>query len=56
MFYESQKMQNIDMKYYLAPVSKTGATTFRSSVHAVLVQKFPTGSEGLQAGLFLRVW
>ena len=53
IFYESQKRQDDDMKYYLAPVSHSGAVAFSSTIHAVLRKKFPAGSEMVQAGLFL---
>ena len=36
IFYESQKRQDDDMKYYLAPVSHSGAVAFSSTIHAVL--------------------
>ena len=41
------------MKYYLAPVSYSGAVAFSSTIHAVLLKKFPAGSEMVQAGLLL---
>ncbi|KAL3157970.1 hypothetical protein ABBQ32_012371 [Trebouxia sp. C0010 RCD-2024] len=50
IFYESQKRQDDDMKYYLAPVSHSGAVAFSSTIHAVLRKKFPMGSEMVQAG------
>lgn len=53
VFYESQKRQDDDMKYYLAPVSHSGAVAFSSTIHAVLLKKFPAGSEMVQAGWFL---
>jgi len=53
VFYESQRMQDEDMKYYLAPVSHSSAIAFSSSVHAVLHKEFPAGTEMVQAGLFL---
>ncbi len=49
-------MQNVYTKGYLASVSKTGAIAFKSSIPAVLLKEFRIGPEGLQAGLFLRVW
>jgi len=53
VFYESQRMQDEDMKYCLAPVSHSSAIAFSSSVHAVLHKEFPAGTEMVQAGLFL---
>ena len=50
-FCESQKRQDDDMKYYLAPVSQSGAEAFSSTIHAVLRKKFPAGPEMVQAGL-----
>ncbi|KAL3144391.1 hypothetical protein ABBQ32_004145 [Trebouxia sp. C0010 RCD-2024] len=52
IFYESQKRQDDDMKYYLAPVSHSGAVAFSSTIHAVLLKDFPMGSEMVQAGQF----
>ncbi|KAL0033260.1 hypothetical protein WJX77_000951 [Trebouxia sp. C0004] len=52
VFYESQKRQDDDMKYYLAPVSRSGAVAFSSTIHAVLLKNFPAGSEMVQAGQF----
>ena len=52
-FYESQRLQNRDMEFYLAPVSKSGALTFSSAIHSVLCKQFPAGTEMMQAGLFL---
>ncbi|DBA81812.1 TPA: hypothetical protein ACH3X1_007537 [Trebouxia sp. C0004] len=40
------------MKYYLAPVSRSGAVAFSSTIHAVLLKNFPAGSEMVQAGQF----
>ena len=57
VFYESQRMQDEDMKNYLAPVSQSGAIALSSSVHAVLHKEFSAGSGMVQAGLFdLHVW
>ena len=53
VFYESQRLQNRDMEFYLAPVSKSGALTFSSAIHSVLCKQFPAGTEMMQAGLFL---
>ena len=53
VFYESQRLQNQDMQFYLAPVSKSGAITFSSAVHTVLCKQFPAGTEMVQAGLLL---
>ena len=53
VFYESQRLQNEDMKFYLAPVSKSGATTFGSAIHTVLCKQFPAGTDLVQAGLVL---
>ena len=53
VFYESQTRQDNDMKYYLAPVSHSGAVAFGSTIHAVLRKKFSAGSEMVQAGLSL---
>jgi len=52
-FYESQRLQDRDMEFYLAPVSKSGAFTFSSAIHSVLRKQFPPGTEMMQAGLFL---
>ena len=52
-FYESQRLQNEDMEFYLAPVSKSGATTFSSAIHTVLCKQFPAGTEMVQAGRVL---
>ncbi len=49
-------MQNVDTKYYLAPVYKTGAIAFMSGIPAVSLKEFRIGPERLQAGLFWRVW
>ena len=51
-FYESQRLQDRDMEFYLAPVSKSGAFTFSSAIHSVLCKQFPAGTEMMQAGLF----
>ncbi len=56
VFYECHKMQNVDTKYYLAPVYKTGAIAFMSGIPAVSLKEFRIGPERLQAGLFWRVW
>ncbi|KAL3135587.1 hypothetical protein ABBQ38_006067 [Trebouxia sp. C0009 RCD-2024] len=45
-----QKRQDDDMKYYLAPLSQSGAVAFSSTIHAVLRKKFPAGSDMVQAG------
>ena len=50
VFYESQRRQDNDMKFYLAPVSLSGAVAFSSTIHAVLLKDFPMGSEMVQAG------
>ncbi|KAL3155882.1 hypothetical protein ABBQ32_012882 [Trebouxia sp. C0010 RCD-2024] len=50
VFYESQRLQNEDMEFYLAPVSKSGATTFSSAIHTVLSKQFPARAEMVQAG------
>ncbi|KAL3154317.1 hypothetical protein ABBQ32_013801 [Trebouxia sp. C0010 RCD-2024] len=52
VFYESQRLQNKDMEFYLAPVSKSGATTFSSAIHTILCKQFPAGTEMAQAGQF----
>ena len=46
-----QFMQDADMKYYLAPVSQSGAIAFSCSIHAVLHKEFPAETEMVQAGL-----
>ncbi len=57
VFYDSQRLQDEDMKNYLAPVSQSGAIALSSVVHAVLYKEFPAGTEMVQAGLFnLHVW
>ena len=43
VFYESHRLQNEDMEFYLAPVSKSGAITFSSAIHTVLCKQFPAG-------------
>ena len=53
VFYESQRLQNEDMEFYLAPVSKSGAVTLSSAIHTVLCKQFPAGTEMVQAGLSL---
>ena len=53
VFYESQRLNNRDMEFYLAPVSKSGAIRFSSTVHTVLSKQFPAGKEMVQAGQFL---
>ena len=53
VFYESQRLQNKDMEFYLAPVSQSNAIAFSSVIHAVLCKQFPVGTEMVQAGLFL---
>ncbi len=50
-FYESQRLQDRDMEFYLAPVSKSGASMFSSAIHSVLCKQFPAGTEMMQAGL-----
>ena len=40
------------MKFYLAPVSLSGAVALSSTIHAVLIKDFPMGSEMVQAGWF----
>ena len=50
VFYESQRRQDNDMKLHLAPVSLSGAVASSSTIHAVLLKDFPTGSEMVQAG------
>ncbi|KAL3150910.1 hypothetical protein ABBQ32_000661 [Trebouxia sp. C0010 RCD-2024] len=52
VFYESHRLQNKDMEFYLAPVSKSGAITFSSAIHAVLCKQLPAGTETVQAGQF----
>ena len=52
-FYESQRLQNRDMEFYWAPVSKPGTLRFSSATHNVLCKQFPAGTEMMQAGLFL---
>ena len=58
LFYEGMKLQDSDMQHYLAPVSRSDAVAFSSSIHAVLHKEFPTGAEVVQAGLLLtlRIW
>ena len=51
VFYESQRLQNEDMEFYLASVSKSGAVTLSSAIHSVLCKQFPAGTEIVQAGL-----
>ena len=51
VFYESQRLQNKDMEFYLTPVSQSGAVTLSSAVHTVLCKQFPVGAEMVQAGL-----
>ena len=53
VFYESHRLQNEDMEFYLAPVSKSGAITFSSAIHTVLCKQFPAGTEMVQAGQLL---
>ena len=52
VFYELQRRQDSDMKFYLAPLSLSGAVAFSSTIHAVLLKDFPTGSEMVQACWF----
>ena len=50
-FCESQRLQDRDVEFYLAPVSKSGASMFSSAIHSVLCKQFPAGTEIMQAGL-----
>lgn len=52
VFYQSQRMQDDSMKYYLAPVSQSDAVSFGSIIHAVLFKEFHEGGAATQAGLF----
>ena len=52
VFYESQRREDNDMKFYLAPVSLSGVVAFSSTIQAVLLEDFPMGSEMVQAGWF----
>lgn len=52
VFYQSQRMQDDAMKYYLAPVSQSDAVSFGSVIHSVLFKTFHEGGETPQAGLF----
>lgn len=53
VFYWAQRMQDEDMKHYLAPVSESGAMAFSSSVHSVLHKQFPAGTGMVPKGLLL---
>lgn len=57
VFYQSQWLQDDDMKHYLAPVPQSGAVAFSSAVHTLLYKQFPAGPDLMQAGQFdLHVW
>ena len=51
VFYQSQRMQDDVMRYYLAPVSQSDAVSFGSVIHSVLFKTFHEGGETTQAGL-----
>ncbi|DBA92067.1 TPA: hypothetical protein ACH3X1_015800 [Trebouxia sp. C0004] len=51
-FYESQRLLNRDMEFYLVPVSKSGAVTFSSRIHNVLCKQFPAGTESCKQVCF----
>ena len=50
VFYQSQRIQDDDMKYYLAPVSQSDAVYFGSVIHSVLLKTFHEGGT-TQAGM-----
>ncbi|KAL0053544.1 hypothetical protein WJX82_007381 [Trebouxia sp. C0006] len=52
VFYQSQWLQDDDMKHYLAPVPQSGAVAFSSAVHTLLYKQFPAGPDLMQAGPF----
>ncbi len=53
VFFQSQWLQDDDMKHYLAPVSQSGAVAFSSTVHTLLVKKFPDKVQAGQSDLLV---